>query len=630
VARRTSLGAAPGGLEQIHSVETPEQVEISYTIAGLGSRLFAALIDVAVVVGAFIALILALTWGVGGRGPRDPAAQPDMSASWAFALIYLGQFALMWGYYVLFEALADGRTPGKRALRLRVVQEDGLSISFGASAIRNIMRLIDLQPGLLAGVGIISILVTSRSKRIGDIVAGTIVVRERPIPIAAPVPPKVKVDAIGEPVLTGAEFDLLRRYVERRADLRPDDRARLASLIANRLRPHLAAYGAADPAAVMRLYEHETALRSRGVASRSDTGGAREQHALVMTGRTRWIEFAQLLERAQRRGLKALSEEQVADFAARYRELSADLARLKTASRGRSLDEIFALGRLVAAGHNLLYRGRRMTLDRAITFVAADAPREVRRSLRWVLAAALLFWVPAIVAYGGVVLNPEIAADFLPREILDRAESAAARPGSAYVDIPEIYRPLAATTIIANNVQVALGAFALGITLAIGTVLILVYNGIAIGGVAGLFAARGVGDTLLAFVAPHGVLELTAIAIAGGAGLLIGGALLLGGPGGRRATLVRNARRAVAMLPVVILFLVVAGLIEGLVSPRADRPLSWKLAVSGVTAVGLLAYLVFAGRGARASEGAAPLDLEVAVHDGRADGVGRHVHDRDS
>jgi uncharacterized RDD family membrane protein YckC len=78
----------------------------------------------------------------------------------------------MWGYYVLFEALADGRTPGKRALRLRVVQEDGLSISFGASAIRNIMRLIDLQPGLLAGVGIISILVTSRSKRIGDIVAG--------------------------------------------------------------------------------------------------------------------------------------------------------------------------------------------------------------------------------------------------------------------------------------------------------------------------------------------------------------------------------------------------------------------------------------------------------------------------
>ena len=603
------------GLEQIHSVETPEHVELSYTIAGLGSRLFAGLIDAAIVLTGFLLLIAGLAF-LGARSPQAEGAAVDMSASWAFALLYLGQFAFMWGYYVLFEALADGRTPGKRAMRLRVVQDDGLSIPFATSAIRNILRLVDLQPGLLAGAGIISILVTQRSKRIGDIVAGTIVVRERPIAVVTT--PARQQDVIGEAVLSEPEFDLLRRYVERRTALRAEERTRLAKLVADRLRPHLASYGGPDVAALVRLHDRELALRSRGVAARSDTGGAREQHALIASGRPRWAQFARLVERAQRRGLKGLSESEVVEFAARYREVASDLARLRTATRGRALDELFIVGRLVAAGHNLLYRGKRLTLDRALVFVAADAPREVRRSMRWILAAALLFWIPAVVAYVGVVRQPGVAAEFLPREILDRAESAAANPGSAYVEIPDMYRPLAATAIIANNVQVALGAFAFGITLGIGTTLILLFNGIAIGGVTGLFAARGVAGALMAFVAPHGVLELTAIAIAGGAGLLIGGGLLLGGPGGRRATVVRNARRAITLMAGVIFLLIVAGLIEGLVSPRSDRTLGWKLAVSGATAVAMLAWLALGGRGP-VSQRAATLDLEVPVHDGRAD-----------
>ncbi|HEX6251391.1 MAG TPA: stage II sporulation protein M [Gemmatimonadaceae bacterium] len=607
----------PRGLEQIHSVETPEHVELSYTIAGLGSRLFAGLIDASMIIIGYALAIAALAF-LGSRAPQADGARVDMSASWAFALLYLGQFAFMWGYYVLWEGLADGRTPGKRAMRLRVVQEDGLSVSFAASAVRNIMRLVDLQPGLLAGAGIISMLVTRRSKRIGDIVAGTIVVRERPIAVAGAQPQERT--AAGDTALSEPEFNLLHRYVERRSALRADERNRLARIVADRLRPHLAAHSGPDAAALLRLHARELALRSSGVAARSDTGGAREQHALIASGRPRWAEFARLLEKAQRRGLKGLSESEVVEFATRYREMASDLARLRTATRGRALDDVFAVGRLVAAGHNLLYRGKRVTLDRALVFVAADAPREVRRSLRWILAAALLFWVPAVVSYVGVARHPEVAAEFLPREILDRAESAAANPGSAYVEIPDMYRPLAATAIIANNVQVALGAFALGVTLGIGTTLILLLNGIAIGGVTGLFAAKGVAGALMAFVAPHGVLELTAIAIAGGAGLLIGGGLLLGGPGGRRATVVRNARRAITLMAGVIFLLIVAGLIEGLVSPRSDRPLSWKLAISGATAVVMLAWLAVGGRG-RVSQGAAPLDLEVPVHDRRADGA---------
>lgn len=611
------------GLDQLYEVETPEQVELSYTIAGLGSRLFAGVIDILVVIAGFLVLLVAMAV-IGLRVPLW-----NVAGSWALAILLLAQFAFMWGYYVLCEGLADGRTVGKRALRLRVVHDDGLSITFAASAIRNIFRLVDLQPGVFAGVGIVSIVLSSRGKRIGDIVAGTIVVRERPIAVVRHRESAPAV-APGEPALSGAQFDLLHRYVERRLALQPADRARLTRLVANRLRPQLAAHAGTDAAALVRLYEGESALRSRGVAARSDRGAAREHHALIVQKKPRWAEFAVLLERAQRRGLSGLSEQEVSEFAAQYREITADLARLKTAARGRLLDEVFYLGRLVAAGHNLLYRRQRIGVDRALSFLAADAPREIRRSAGWILAAAALFWVPAGITYAGVVRDPGLAADFLPRGILDRAEAVRAQPERGYVLIPELERPVVASSIIANNVQVSLAAFAFGITLGIGTALILLFNGIALGGVAAVFAAKGVGSVLLGFVAPHGVLELSAIAIAGGAGLLVGGGVIVPGPGGRRVTLIAHTRRAITLMGAVVLLLLVAGLIEGLISPRTDQPLTAKLAVSAATAIALAAYIAFGGRASTGSDRAASLELEVPVDNGGGKATHGNVHDVDA
>jgi uncharacterized membrane protein SpoIIM required for sporulation/uncharacterized RDD family membrane protein YckC len=580
-----------GSLDQTLDIETPEQVVVSYTIAGLGSRTFAALVDYAVCLAGLLALVLAFLL----VAPRSfLGAGGAASGAWAVAIVYIAQFAFVWGYYVLCEGLADGRTVGKRMFRLRVVHDDGFSISFGASAIRNLFRIVDLQPGVIGTVGMVAIAMSSRGKRLGDSVAGTIVVHERPLTVAPETSPEThEGSAVGEPVLSDSEFDLLSRFIQRRTSLPPEERSRLAARVAERLRTHLPS-AAGDAAAIVRLHARESSLRARGVAARSDTGAARERHALVAHGAVRWGEYAKMLERAQRRSLKRMTETEVSEFAERYREISSDLARLRTASRAKAIDDVFYLSRLVAGGHNLLYRHEGRQLAGVLRFLSLDVPAEVRRSWRHVALAAVFLFLPWTIAHVGVVRDPQIAAAFLPLELLERAEQSRSDASGRYVEVPELFRPMLASQIIANNVQVSIGAFALGVT-GIGTILLLVFNGISLGGVTGLYASKGVMPALLGFIAPHGVLELTAITISGGAGLLIASALLLPGGRTRRDALVENGRRAIRLMAAVVMFLVVAGVVEGLISP-ADSPLREKLAISGATAAALFLYLVPKGR----------------------------------
>jgi uncharacterized RDD family membrane protein YckC len=151
-------------LEQQVDVETPEQVVISYTIAGVGSRSAAALLDYALCVLLILVLVVA---GINLASIKGTGA-------WAIALLMLVGFVVFWGYYVLFEGLWDGQTPGKRQLGLRVVRDGGYSVTFGASAVRNLLRIVDGQPGLSYGVGLLSVVLSRSGKRLGDYAAGTI------------------------------------------------------------------------------------------------------------------------------------------------------------------------------------------------------------------------------------------------------------------------------------------------------------------------------------------------------------------------------------------------------------------------------------------------------------------------
>jgi len=162
--------------------------------------------------------------------------------------------------------------------------------------------------------------------------------------------------------------------------------------------------------------------------------------------------------------------------------------------------------------------------------------------------------------------------------------------GVGYAQQPSMYLPVIATGIITNNVQVAFLGFAFGITAGIGTVLLLVFNGLYFGAVLGLFANYGLAGWLLTFVAGHGVLELSAIFIAGGAGLLVARALLAPGDLTRRDALVLAGRQAVRLVGASVLLLGLAGTIEGLLS-ASDAPAPFKFATSGATVVLLILYL---------------------------------------
>jgi len=609
---RARSGTRSSALVQTVDIETPELVTFSYTIAGVGSRVAAALIDYLLCLLLFVALLITLAF-VGAR--RLVSLGGTSSEAWALAIVVLGQFFILWGYYVLWEGLADGQTPGKRYMRLRVVSDGGYSVSFAVSAIRNLVRILDMQPLFTYGVGIGSILLTKQGKRLGDLAAGTLVVREQLVREAGD--PSLRSGQVGkrevverreaamtQPVgaaarharLNDDEYAVLERFVERRESLEPARRAvlatRLVERFSNALIGHPAVAGGPSDQ-LLELYADERQARASGAVVGRETGAARERHAIVASGTPRWSSFAKQLDRAQRGGLKSLGEDGVRDFVAEYRDLAADLARLQTAARGREREEVFYLSRLMAGAHNLLYRGRSLTFKDVWRTFAVDAPREVRRSLGPIALAAALMFGPAAIAYTAVVQDPAVARVFIPAGMLDRAEDGVrrAKTGRGYISDPELFRPVMATSIIANNVQVTFAAFAMGIAFGIGTVIVLVTNGVSLGGVFGLYASKGIASLLVKFVAPHGVLELTAICIAGGAGFLLAAALLVPGSRPRSEALRENGRRAIRLVAASTVLLLIAGTLEGFVSPIETWPLAWKLAVSAATAMFLGVYL---------------------------------------
>lgn len=574
-------------------VETPELVVLSYTIAGIGSRIYAGFVDMLICIGLILVVGIGSSILVAKLGTSLGLAA---ISSWAIALLSLMAFAIFWGYFVVCEWLFDGQTFGKWRLGLRVVRDGGYSVGIAASAVRNIMRAIDMQPGFFYLFGITSAVLSKSGKRLGDMVAGTIVIQEKLVAgpaaartrRAAPVPATTPVALLNE-----EEFRLLERWYDRRMEIDTERRAFLTTQVANRVRRALPDDGRAESARLVLLYEAERQARDAGIASRHETGAARERYAIVSTNSPRWLAFASVVAEAQRRGLRSLGEQRVREFVAEYRALSNDLARLRTASRDTEASELFYLSRLVGAAHNLLYRDRRGDVGAAMRYLFSDVPREIRHSVRPIALAAVLLFLPAAIAWISVVRQPQVATVFIPPGMLDRAEGGIqrARAGTGYIPDPQMFRPVMASGIIRNNIQVTFVAFASGITAGIGTVLILLFNGVSLGGVFGLYQSKGILSLLMAFVAPHGVLELTAICIAGGGGFLIAAGIVLPGRRTRRRALAENGRRAIRLLTASTVMLLIAGAIEGLISPIPYWPLELKLMVAGVTALLLYAYL---------------------------------------
>lgn len=227
-------------MERTVDVRTGEAVAIRYELAGLGSRFLAVLIDLlaqsAIAVVAIVAASLTFTGA--------SAVVPSRGAfAWGLALIVIFFFLLFFGWFIIFEAWWSGRTPGKRALGLRVVRDGGFPLDLGSAVIRNLVRIVEVALGFYA-LSAISALLSKENKRLGDYAAGTIVVREH----AAAAPDlDAYLDRNAALPKTGLHEDdrvLIERFLARRATLEPSARLRLASRIAGKVRPTLiAAYG---------------------------------------------------------------------------------------------------------------------------------------------------------------------------------------------------------------------------------------------------------------------------------------------------------------------------------------------------------------------------------------------------
>jgi uncharacterized RDD family membrane protein YckC len=218
-------------------VETPEHVRFSYELAGFGSRFLAALVDHLLLLFTFMML-----WGLAtALLALFPAlAQRELAA--LFVLASASTFLYL-GYFVAFEMLANGQTPGKRQAGLRVIRDDGTPVGLTESLLRNLLRLVDVLPGYY-GLGILSILLSRRGKRLGDFVAGTVVVKERPTTAPAQAVPCVRSEegaawlAPFVSHLPRPHAEAIERFMERRDELAPPVRQELAARLAKAVRAH--------------------------------------------------------------------------------------------------------------------------------------------------------------------------------------------------------------------------------------------------------------------------------------------------------------------------------------------------------------------------------------------------------
>ena len=254
---------------EIYTVDTPENVSFGYEISGLGSRFLAALVD-----SLLLAILLLVTYMTTVAFLLTPpgTALSKALGDWIVAIYFLITFAFLWGYYIWFEIIWNGQSPGKRWLGLRVIRTDGMPITLVESVVRNLVRVVDFLP-LYYGLGVVVMMINAQSRRLGDLAAGTLVVKERKdvtLPalskVAAPVivhNPEL-IAALGAPTvwpverLTDDDVYLVKEFLARRDSLL--NRAPLAVKLAARLGTRLDRTPPATPQACETFLEQLAAL----------------------------------------------------------------------------------------------------------------------------------------------------------------------------------------------------------------------------------------------------------------------------------------------------------------------------------------------------------------------------------
>jgi uncharacterized membrane protein SpoIIM required for sporulation len=307
--------------------------------------------------------------------------------------------------------------------------------------------------------------------------------------------------------------------------------------------------------------------------------------------RPRWERLEGLIQALERGGAKKLTSSDLHDLGRLYREATADLSRLQAfRNKGTDPEELeLYLNELVGRAYGQIYRNPAPTWMSLWLFLRSTFPKTFRESSPWFLLSLALFFLGFGVGFIGGLLDEALIPLVAPPHLIEKVEE-----GQVWFESILAIKPVASSMIMTNNITVSFMAFALGITFGVGTVYVLFFNGLLLGILAALCYTHDLSIPFWSFVLPHGVIELTAIFVAGAAGLLLATALLAPGDLPRKQALVQRAKQSVRLVLGCVPLLVAAGLIEGFFSPAPLAP-TIKFVAAGCLLLLLLFYLFIPG-----------------------------------
>jgi uncharacterized membrane protein SpoIIM required for sporulation len=314
----------------------------------------------------------------------------------------------------------------------------------------------------------------------------------------------------------------------------------------------------------------------------------------IRDNKTIWTELEVLLGQMNMKKSK-LTAIQLDRFTELYKTVSAHLAAMQT--RDPANETTLMLNHLVARAHNMMYRESNKSSQQLRTFFLHYFPALIGARALFIIFALLLFGIGGLSGFLAVRSDPLNLSLIVPANIAEGID-----PTATELPREDIHSPIMSTTIMTNNIKVAMLAFISGITLGIGTVYLLIMNGLMIGALAAVFMQAGKSYVFWAYILPHGVIELSAIFIAGGAGLYMGYRIFVPGMYTRRHRLLETAKESAQLMLGTIPLFIIAGIIEGYITP-STLSLELKYVVAAATLLLLMVYYVYGVYGYRKLSG---------------------------
>lgn len=305
--------------------------------------------------------------------------------------------------------------------------------------------------------------------------------------------------------------------------------------------------------------------------------------------RNAWQRLEELLKLLDHASLRRLRREEVRELGRIYRRTASDLAIARAESRDPRL--VNYLNSLVIRAHGRIYRAETHGFKRILYYFSHELPQTFRRTWRFTFASFLVFFVFAVFSFVSTRYDPEFSELVGISPAFRRVFIETKTPW--WESLNEANQE-GASAIMTNNIMVTINTFAFGATLGLGTIYYLAYNGAQIASVLALTYGAGFGNELVTFMAAHGVIELSCIFIAGGAGLLIGTAMIIPGNMTRADALKTRGMEAIRLMLGIAVLLVIAGTIEGFISPAAIDP-RIKYSIAALTGIALYSYLLLVG-----------------------------------